>query len=152
MLLAVIDMQDSVERVGLEDMILRAPKDITAVNNIAGDMGHDEEECRGMRSRSELGVAEDSTLGKFRLYKATPTPVMWSLLPSLSKLSFPPTLIFTVSGDGLHSQVTSFSIVLTHPFITWTIFLLIVLSRPTFPLFSPLSDNPHSPTSTLLAY
>ena len=97
-----------------------------------------------MRSRSELGVAEDSTLGKFRLYKATPTPVMWSLLPSLSKLSFPPTPIFTVSGDGLHSQATSFSIVLTHPFITWTIFLLIVLSRPTFPLFSPLSDNPHS--------
>ena len=68
------------------------------------------------------------------------------------KLSFPPTPISAVSGDGLHRRTTSFSIILTHPFITWTIFLLIVLSRPTLPLFFSLSDDPHSSTSTPLAY
>ena len=68
------------------------------------------------------------------------------------KLSFPPTPILAVSGDGLRSQTTSFSIVLTHPFITWTIFLFIVFSRPTLPLFFPLSDDPHSPTPIPLAY
>ena len=68
------------------------------------------------------------------------------------KLSFPRTPISSVSGDGLHSQTTSSAIVLTHSFITWTTFLLIVLSRPTLPLFFSLSDDPHSPTSTPFAY
>ena len=144
MFLVVIDTRDGSRQVGFEDAILRTPKDIT------GNTRHALEEFGRVERRSELGVAEDSTPGKSRLYKATPTPIMRSLLHSLSKLSFPLTPIFAVSGDGLHSQAMSFSIVLTHPFITWTIFLLIILSRPTLPLFSPLSDNPHSSTSTPL--
>ena len=35
------------------------------------------------------------------------------------------------------------SLLLTHPFITWTIFLLIILSRPTFPLSPPFCQATH---------
>ena len=76
MFFAMVNTQDGTERVGLEDAILRTPKDIAAVDNIAGNMRHVEEECGGVEARSELGVAEDSTLGKSRLYKATPTLIM----------------------------------------------------------------------------
>ena len=71
MLLAMVDMRDGTGRVGLEDAILRTPKDVVAVNDVAGNTRHVEEELGGIERRSELGVAEDSTPGKSRLYKAT---------------------------------------------------------------------------------
>ena len=64
MFFAMVDTRDGAERIGLEDTILRTPKDVSAVNNVAGNTRHDEEECRGVEGRSKLGVAEDSTPGK----------------------------------------------------------------------------------------
>ena len=68
--------RDGAHRVGLEDVVLRAPKDVAAVDDIWSNTRHAEEEFRSRKKKSELGVAEDSTLGKSRLYKATPTSVM----------------------------------------------------------------------------
>ena len=138
--------------IGFPDLKVVSNKDVPWVGKVVGSTGSHWKKCGGVEGRSKLGVAEDSTLGKSHLYKATPTPIMWSLPISLSKLSFPPILILAMLDDCLRSPAMSFLIVLTHPFITWTIFLLIVLSRPTFPLFSSLSDDPHSPTFTPLAY
>ena len=76
MSLTMVDARDGLGQIGLEDAILRTPKGVAAVNDIAGNTRHVEEECRSVDGRSELGVAEDSTPGKSRLYKATPTPVM----------------------------------------------------------------------------
>ena len=63
-------------RVGLEDTILRTPKDVAAVDDVRSDMRHAKEESGSRGRRSELGVAEDSTPGKSCLYKATPTSIM----------------------------------------------------------------------------
>ena len=76
MSLAMVYTRDGAHRVGLEDAILRTPKDVAAIDDVGSNTGHDEEECRSRRRRSELGVAEDSTPGKSRLYKATPTSIM----------------------------------------------------------------------------
>ena len=123
------------------------------LSTISGVIRGMAEEGFGSREkRSEFGVAEDSTPRSLAYIRQ---PQFRSCDRSSSrslKLSFPPTPILAVSGDGLHNQTTSFSIVLTHPFFTWTIFLFTILSRPTLPLFSPLSDDPHSSTSTPLAY
>ena len=62
-------------RASLEDAILRTPKDVPAVDDVGSDARHDEEEFGGRKKKSELGVAEDSTPGKSRLYKATPTSI-----------------------------------------------------------------------------
>ena len=56
--------RDGVHRVGLEDAILRTPKDVAAVDNIGSNAGHTEEEFGSRKKRSELGVAEDSTPGE----------------------------------------------------------------------------------------
>ena len=74
--LAMVNTRDGAHRVGLEDAILRTPKDVAAVDNIGSNTRHDEEEFGSRKKRSELGVAEDSTPGKSRLYKATPTSIM----------------------------------------------------------------------------
>ena len=74
--LAMVYARDGTHRVGLEDAILRTPKDVAAVNNVGSDTRHVEEEFGSRKKRSELGVAEDSTLGKSRLYKATPISIM----------------------------------------------------------------------------
>ena len=76
MFLAMVYTQDGTRRVSLEDAVLRTPKDIAAVNDIAGNTRHVEEEFGSRKKRSELGVAEDSTPGKSRVYKATPTSIM----------------------------------------------------------------------------
>ena len=76
MFLAMVDTQDGTRQVGLEDAILRTLKDVAAVDDVAGNTRHAEEELEGREERSEFGVAEDSTPGKSRLYKATPTPIM----------------------------------------------------------------------------
>ena len=76
MSLAVVYTRDGAHRVGLEDAILRTPKDVAAVNNVWGNARHAEEEFGYGKQRSELGVAEDLTPGKSRLYKATPTSIM----------------------------------------------------------------------------
>ena len=68
--------RDGAHRVGLEDAILRTSKDVAAVNDVGSDMRHAEEEFGSREKRSELGVAEDSTPGKSRLYKATPISIM----------------------------------------------------------------------------
>ena len=68
--------RDSAHRVGFEDTILKTPKDVTAVNDIWSNTRHAEEEFGSREKRSELGVAEDLTPGKSRLYKATPTSIM----------------------------------------------------------------------------
>ena len=73
--LAVVYTRDSAHRVGLEDTILRTSKDVPAVDDVGSDTRHEEEEFRSGKKRSELGVAEDSTPGKSRLYKATPTSI-----------------------------------------------------------------------------
>ena len=44
MFLAMIYTRNGTERVGLEDTILRTPKDITAVNDVGSDTRHAEEE------------------------------------------------------------------------------------------------------------
>ena len=76
MSLAMVNTRDGTHRVGLEDAILRTPKDVAAVDNIGSNTRHVEEEIGSREERSELGVAEDSTPGKSRLYKATPTSIM----------------------------------------------------------------------------
>ena len=68
--------RDGAHRVSLEDAVLRAPKDITTVDDIRSNTRHAEEEFGYGEERSELGVAEDSTPGKSRLYKATPISIM----------------------------------------------------------------------------
>ena len=68
--------RDGAGRIGLEDTILRTSKDVAAVDDIGSNMRHAEEEFGSRERRSELGVAEDSTPGKPRLYKATPIPIM----------------------------------------------------------------------------
>ena len=68
--------RDGAHRVGLEDAILRTPKDVAAVDDIGSNTRHAEEEFRSREKRSELGVAKDSTPRKSRLYKATPTSIM----------------------------------------------------------------------------
>ena len=68
--------RDGAHRVGLEDAILGTPKDIAAVDDIWSNTRHAEEEFRSRKKRSELGVAEGSTPGKSRLYKATPISIM----------------------------------------------------------------------------
>ena len=72
----MVDTRDSAHRVGLEDTILMTPKDVPAVDDIGSNTRHDEEDFGSRKKRSELGVAEDSTPGKSRLYKATPTSIM----------------------------------------------------------------------------
>ena len=67
--------RDGAHRGGLEDAILRTPKDVAAVDDIWSNTRHAEEEFRSREERSELGVAEDSTPGKSRLYKAIPTSI-----------------------------------------------------------------------------
>ena len=76
MFLAMVYTRDGAHRVGLEDAILRTSKDVAAVDNVGSNTGHAEEEFGSRRKRSELGVAEDSTPEKSRLYKATPTSAM----------------------------------------------------------------------------
>ena len=76
MFLTMVNTQDSMRRVGLEDTILRTSKDVVAVDDVTGNARHVEEEFGSMEGRSKLGVAEDSALGRSRLYKATPTPIM----------------------------------------------------------------------------
>ena len=68
--------RDGAHRVGLEDAILRTPKDVAAVDDVGSNARHTEEEFGSRKKKSELGVAEDSTPGKSRLYKATPTSIM----------------------------------------------------------------------------
>ena len=72
----MIDTRDGSGRVGLEDVILRTPKDVMTVDDVAGNTRHVEEEFGGMEGRSELGDAEDLTPGKSCISKATPTPIM----------------------------------------------------------------------------
>ena len=67
--------RDGAHRVGLEDAILRTPKDVPAVDDVGSDTRHDEEEFGSRKKRSELGVAKDSIPRKPRLYKATPTSI-----------------------------------------------------------------------------
>ena len=76
MFLAMIYTRDGAHRVGLEDAILRTPKDVAAVDDVGSDTRHAEEVFGSRKERSELGVAEDSTQGKSRLYKATPISIM----------------------------------------------------------------------------
>ena len=76
MFLAMVYTRDGAHRVGLEDAILRTPKDVAAVDDVGGDARHAEEEFGSRERRSKLGVAEDSTPGKSCLYKATPTLIM----------------------------------------------------------------------------
>ena len=76
MSLAMVYTRDGAHRVGLEDAILRTPKDVPAVDDIGSNTRHVEEEFGSRQKRSELGVAEGSTPGKSRLYKATPTSIM----------------------------------------------------------------------------
>ena len=76
MSLAMVNTRDGAHRVSLEDAILRSPKDVAAVDDIGSNARHDEEEFGSREKRSELGVDEDSTPGKSRLYKATPTSIM----------------------------------------------------------------------------
>ena len=76
MFLAMVYMRDGAHRVSLEDAILRTPKDVAAVDDVGSNARHAEEEFGSRKRKSELGVAEDSTPGKSRLYKATPTSVM----------------------------------------------------------------------------
>ena len=76
MFLAMVYTRDGAHRVGLEDAILRTPKDVATVDDIWGNTRHAEEEFGSRKKKSELGVAEDSTPGKSRLYKATPTSIM----------------------------------------------------------------------------
>ena len=71
MSLAMVYTRDGAHRAGLEDAILRTPKDVAAVNDVGSNTRHAEEEFGSRKKRSELGVAEDSTSGKSRLYKAT---------------------------------------------------------------------------------
>ena len=68
--------RDGAHRVSLEDAILRTPKDVAAVDNVWSNTRHAEEEFGYGKKESELGVAEDSTPGESRLYKATPTSIM----------------------------------------------------------------------------
>ena len=68
MFLAMVYTRDGAHRVGLEDTILRTPKDIAAVDDVWSNTGHAEEEFGSRVEESELGVAEDSNLGKSRLY------------------------------------------------------------------------------------
>ena len=56
--------RDGAHRVGLEDAILRTPKDVAAVDNVGSNAGHVKKEFGSREKRSELGVAEDSTPGK----------------------------------------------------------------------------------------
>ena len=72
----MVNTRDGAHRVSLEDAILRTPKDVTTVDDIWSNTRHVEEEFGSRKKRSELGVAEDSTPGKSRLYKATPTSIM----------------------------------------------------------------------------
>ena len=74
--LAMVYTRDGTHGVGLEDTILRTPKDVVAVDDIRSNTRHAEEEFGSRKKRSELGVAEDSTPGKSHLYKATPTSIM----------------------------------------------------------------------------
>ena len=76
MSLAMVYTRDGAHGVGLEDAILRTPKDVATVDNIWSNTRHAEEEFGSRMERSEFGVAEDSTPGKSRLYKATPTSIM----------------------------------------------------------------------------
>ena len=76
MSLAMVYTRDGTHRVGLEDAIPRTPKDVAAVDDVGSNTRHDEEEFESRKEKSELGVAEDSTLEKSRLYKATPTSTM----------------------------------------------------------------------------
>ena len=76
MSLAMVYTRDGAHRVGLEDAILRTPKDVAAVDDVWSNTRHAEEEFRSREKRSELGVAEDSTPRESRLYKATPTSIM----------------------------------------------------------------------------
>ena len=57
-------------------MVLRPSKDVTTIDDVSGYMRHDGERCRDVEERSELGVAEDLTLGRSHLYKAAPTLIM----------------------------------------------------------------------------
>ena len=75
MFLVMVNARDGTRRVGLEDAILRTPKDIMTVNDVGSNTRHVEEEFGSREKKSELGVAEDSTPGKSRLYKATPTSI-----------------------------------------------------------------------------
>ena len=75
MSLAMVNTRDSAHRIGLEDTVPRTSKDVPAVDDIWSNTRHAEEEFRSGEKRSELGVAEDSTPGKSRLYKATPTSI-----------------------------------------------------------------------------
>ena len=44
MFLVMVYARDSPKRVGLEDMILRTPKDVVAVDDVGSDTRHAEEE------------------------------------------------------------------------------------------------------------
>ena len=44
MFLAMVYTRDGAHRVGLEDAILRTPKDVAAVDDVGGDARHAEEE------------------------------------------------------------------------------------------------------------
>ena len=71
----MVNTRDGAHRVGFEDAILRTPKDVVGVDDVGSNARHAEEEFGSRKERSELGVAEDSTPGKSRLYKATPTSI-----------------------------------------------------------------------------
>ena len=72
----MVNTRDGAHRVGLENAIFRTPEDVAAVDNIGSNARHGEQEFGSRKDKSELGVAEDSTPGKSRLYKATPIPIM----------------------------------------------------------------------------
>ena len=74
--LAMVYTRDGAHRVGLEDAILRTSKDVAAIDDVGSNTRHAEDEFGSRKRRSELGVAEDSTPGKSRLYKATPISIM----------------------------------------------------------------------------
>ena len=71
----MVNTRDGAHRVGLENAIFRTSKDVAAIDDIRSNARH-VEEFGSRKKRSELGVAEDSTPGKSRLYKATPTSIM----------------------------------------------------------------------------
>ena len=73
---AEVYLGDRLHGLGLPDTKGVTHKGITSIREVVGSTGSHCKEYREVDSRSELGVAEDSTPGKSCLYKATPTLIM----------------------------------------------------------------------------
>ena len=73
---AEVYLGDCPHGLGLPDTKVVTHKSISGVGEVVGRMGSHWKEYRSEDGRSELGVAEDLTLGKSHLYKATPTLIM----------------------------------------------------------------------------